>query len=43
MDAVGLAERIRRREVTATEVAEAAIARAEAVNPAINAIATPLY
>jgi Asp-tRNA(Asn)/Glu-tRNA(Gln) amidotransferase A subunit family amidase len=42
-DGLGWAERIRRGEVSASEVLEAAIARAEAVNPAINAIAHRLY
>lgn len=37
-DAVGLAERIRRREVSASEVVDAALARIAAVNPAINAV-----
>lgn len=38
-DAVGLAERIRAREVSASEVIEAAISATEAVNPKINAVA----
>lgn len=42
-DALGLAALVQRREVTARELAEVAVARAEAVNPQINAIATPLY
>jgi Asp-tRNA(Asn)/Glu-tRNA(Gln) amidotransferase A subunit family amidase len=42
-DALGLAALIREKEVSAAEVAEAAIARAEAVNPKINAIVEPLY
>jgi Asp-tRNA(Asn)/Glu-tRNA(Gln) amidotransferase A subunit family amidase len=42
-DALGLAALIRKKEVSAAEVAEAAIARAEAVNPKINAIVEPLY
>ena len=37
-DALGLAELIRSAEVTSTEVLEAAIARANEINPAINAI-----
>lgn len=37
-DALGLAELIRSREVSAAEVLEAALARADAVNPRINAI-----
>lgn len=42
-DAIGLAARIRRREVSAAEVLEAAIARAEALNPALNFMADRLY
>ena len=39
-DGVGLAELVRRREVTAEEVLEAALARIEARNPALNAVVT---
>ncbi len=42
-DATALAERIRRREVSATELTEAAIARADRVQPQLNAIATPAF
>ena len=42
-DAVSLAELIAKREVSAKEVLEAAIARAEQVNPAINAIVHKQY
>ena len=42
-DGLGLAELVRRKEASAREVLEAAIARAEAVNPRINAIVTALY
>jgi amidase len=42
-DAMGLADLVRRNEVSGKELMEAAIARAEAVNPAINAIISPLY
>jgi Asp-tRNA(Asn)/Glu-tRNA(Gln) amidotransferase A subunit family amidase len=42
-DATAWADRVRRGEVTAAEVLEAAIARAEAVNPRINAISTRIY
>lgn len=42
-DAVGLAALIRKGEVSAAEVLEAAIARAEAVNPGINAIVLKHY
>ncbi len=41
MDGVRTAELIAKGEITASEATEAAIARAEAVNPKINAIATP--
>lgn len=37
-DAVALAELIRRRELSPVEVAEAAVARVEKVNPALNAV-----
>ena len=43
LDALALAEGIRRKDFSATEVLETAIARAEAINPAINAIVEPLY
>ncbi|MGM0571849.1 amidase [Marinobacter sp.] len=42
-DATGLADLMRRGEVAASEVTEAAIARAEAVNPTLNAICLPQY
>ncbi len=42
-DALGLAGLIRKKEVTASELVEVAITRAESVNPAINAIVHPLY
>jgi len=42
-DGLGLAELIAKGEVHSTEVLEAAIARAEALNPELNAIVTPLY
>ena len=38
LDAMGLAEKVARREVTAAELLDLAIARADAVNPKINAI-----
>lgn len=43
LDAVALAEEIRRGRVSVKEVTEAAIARAEQVNPALNAIALRTY
>lgn len=42
-DATGLAERVQTGDVTPAELVEAAIARAEGVNPAINAIAERTY
>ena len=42
-DAVGLADLIRRRQVSAGEVLEAAITRIEHLNPKINAIIRPMY
>jgi amidase len=42
-DALGLAELIRNRQVSASEVLEAALARAEAVNPKLNAIIIPMH
>jgi len=39
----GLADLVHRNEITPTELVDAAIARAEATRPDINAIATPLY
>ena len=43
LDAVGLADQIRRRHVSVKEVTDAAIARAEQVNPSLNAIALRTY
>jgi Asp-tRNA(Asn)/Glu-tRNA(Gln) amidotransferase A subunit family amidase len=43
LDAVGLAERVRSGDVKPTELLEAAIERAEQVNPTINAIVIPMY
>ncbi len=42
-DGMGLAELIRRREISAAEVLEAAIARIDAVNPRLNAVIRPLF
>ncbi len=42
-DALELAARVRRREVTARELTEQVIARIEAVNPRINAVTTRLF
>jgi Asp-tRNA(Asn)/Glu-tRNA(Gln) amidotransferase A subunit family amidase len=43
VDAIALAGLVRSGAVSATEVTEAAITRAEAVNPRLNAIVTPMY
>ncbi|GAB3894154.1 amidase [Kibdelosporangium lantanae] len=42
-DAVGLAELVAKREVSAAELLEVAIGRAEKVNPRLNAIVRPMY
>jgi amidase len=42
-DATGLADLVRRRDVSAAELLEAAISRAEAVNPKLNAIVIPMH
>ena len=42
-DACGLAELVQRKEVAPIELLELAIARAEEVNPRINAIVVPCY
>ena len=43
LDAVGIAERIKKKEITQKEAVEASIERAKDVNPHINAIVTELY
>jgi amidase len=43
MDATAQAELVRRRELTPLELVDAAIARIESVNPAINAVISPLF
>ena len=42
-DAMGLAELVRQREVSAAELLEEAILRIERVNPALNAVVERLY
>ena len=42
-DALGLAELVRQKEITAAELLELAIGRAEQVNPSLNAIIHQLY
>ena len=41
MDAVSLARRFRRRELSPTEVVDAVLARMERLNPILNAVCTP--
>jgi len=43
MDATALAELVRRKEVKATELVETVIERIEKLNPALNAVVTPMY
>ncbi|MFH1931624.1 MAG: amidase [Pseudomonadota bacterium] len=43
LDATALAELVRKKEVTAIELVEAAIDRLERLNPKLNAIVTPMY
>jgi Asp-tRNA(Asn)/Glu-tRNA(Gln) amidotransferase A subunit family amidase len=42
-DGLGLAELVRTREVAATEILEAAVARIERLNPTLNAVVTKVY
>ena len=42
-DAVEIARRIKTEEIETREAVEAAIRRAQRVNPSLNAIATPLF
>ncbi len=42
-DALGLAELVRRKEVTPAELCEEAIAVIERLNPKINAVVTPMF
>jgi amidase len=43
MDATGQAELVRKREVKAIELVDAAIERVERLNPTLNAVVTPMY
>ncbi len=43
LDAIGQAELVRRGEVTALDLVEAAIERIQALNPRLNAVITPLF
>ena len=42
-DGLGLAQLVKRKEVSAAEICEEAIARIDRVNPALNAVITPLF
>jgi amidase len=42
-DGMGLAELVAQKEVSATELLDAAIGRVDEVNPSINAVVTPMY
>jgi Asp-tRNA(Asn)/Glu-tRNA(Gln) amidotransferase A subunit family amidase len=42
-DALGLADLVRRKEVSAEDLLEAAVARIEATNPAVNAVVQEMY
>jgi amidase len=42
-DGLGLAELIKKREVSPAEICEEAITRIERVNPTLNAVITPMY
>jgi len=43
LDAVALADRIKRKEISPDEVLDAAVQRIEATNPKLNAVVLPLY
>ncbi len=42
-DALGLADLVRRKEVTSIELVEAAISQIELLNPSLNAVITPMF
>ena len=42
-DGLGLAELVKRKEISAAEICEEAITRIERVNPKLNAVITPMY
>jgi amidase len=42
-DGLGLAELVRKKEVSPLELCEEAISRIEQVNPKVNAVITPMY
>jgi amidase len=43
LDALGLAERVRKKHIKPIELVDAAIERIERLNPALNAVVTPMY
>jgi len=43
LDATAMAERVRKKEIQAKELVEAAIAWIERLNPSLNAVVTPMY
>ena len=42
-DGLGLAELVKKKEISPAEICEAAIARIEKINPQLNAVVTPMY
>ena len=42
-DALGLAELVKKKEISPAEICEEAIERIEKVNPQLNAVITPMY
>jgi hypothetical protein len=42
-DGLGLAELVKKKDVSAAEICEEAITRIERVNPTLNAVITPMY
>jgi amidase len=42
-DGLGLAELVKKKEISAAEICEEAITRIERVNPTLNAVITPMY
>ena len=42
-DGLGLAELVKKKEISSAEICEEAIIRIERVNPQLNAVVTPMY
>ena len=42
-DGLGLAELVKKKEISAAEICDEAIGRIESVNPVLNAVVTPMY